>query len=81
MTPYGHIEPRHLHGYFVSEQGQFLLTPLPNGGTSVEGTTWYRDAIWPVAYWRLWSDYVIHRIHLRVLKHIKQAAEQSRMAN
>jgi hypothetical protein len=81
MTPYGHIEPRHLHGYFVSEQGQFLLTPLPNGGTSVEGTTWYRDAIWPAAYWRLWSDYVIHRIHLRVLKHIKQAAEQSRMAN
>jgi len=81
MTPYGHIEPRHLHGYFVSEQGQFLLTPLPNGGTRVEGTTWYRDAIWPAAYWRLWSDYVIHRIHLRVLKHIKQAAEHSRMAN
>jgi len=23
MTPYGHIEPRHLQGYFVSEEGQF----------------------------------------------------------
>jgi hypothetical protein len=78
MTPYGHIEPRHLHGYFVSEQGQFLLTALPNGGTRVEGTTWYRDAIWPAAYWRLWSDYAIHRIHLRVLKHIKEEAEHSR---
>ena len=77
LTPYGHIEPRHLHGYFVSEQGQFLLTALPNGGTRVEGTTWYHDAIWPAAYWRLWSDYVIHRIHLRVLKHIKEAAEQA----
>jgi hypothetical protein len=75
LTPYGHIEPRHLHGYFVSEQGQFLLTALPNGGTRVEGTTWYRDAIWPAAYWRLWSDYVIHRIHLRVLQHIKWTAE------
>jgi hypothetical protein len=81
MTPYGHIEPRHLHGYFVSEQGQFLLTPLPNGGTRVEGTTWYRDAIWPAAYWRLWSDYVIHRIHLRVLKHIKEAAEHPRIGD
>ena len=77
LTAYGHIEPRHLHGYFVSEQGQFMLTALPNGGTRLEGTTWYRDAIWPAAYWRLWSDYVIHRIHWRVLKHIKDAAEHS----
>src|SRR6266852_3053446 len=71
LTPYGHIEPRHLHGYFVSEQGQFLLTPLPNGGTRLEGTTWYRNAMWPAAYWRLWSDAIIHLIHLRVLRHIR----------
>jgi len=75
MTPYGHIEPRHLHGYFESEEGQFLLTPLPGGGTRLEGTTRYRNAMWPAAYWRIWSDYIIHRIHMRVLKHIKAAAE------
>ncbi len=75
LTPYGHIEPRHLHGYFVSEEGQFLLTPLANGGTRLEGTTWYRNAIWPGVYWRLWSDYIIHRIHLRVLEHIRHEAE------
>ncbi len=39
LTPYGHIEPRHLHGYFESHQGQFLLTELPGGRTRVEGTT------------------------------------------
>jgi hypothetical protein len=77
MTPYGHIEPRHLHGYFVSEEGQFLLTALPGGGTRLEGTTRYRNAMWPGAYWRIWSDYIIHRIHMRVLSHIKQAAESS----
>src|SRR6266481_4723633 len=49
MTPYGHIEPGHLHGYFVSEEGQFLLTALPDGGTRLEGTTHYRNAIWPAA--------------------------------
>jgi hypothetical protein len=76
MTPYGHIEPRHLHGYFVSEEGQFLLTALPGGGTRLEGTTRYRNAMWPAAYWRIWSDYIIHRIHSRVLEHIKKAAEQ-----
>jgi uncharacterized membrane protein YhaH (DUF805 family) len=77
MTPYGHIEPRHLHGYFESEEGQFLLTPLPGGGTRLEGTTRYRNAMWPAAYWHIWSDYIIHRIHWRVLKHIKAGAENS----
>jgi uncharacterized membrane protein YhaH (DUF805 family) len=75
LTPYGHIEPRHLHGYFASEHGQFLLTPLPGGRTRLEGTTWCRDAIWPAAYWRAWSDYIVHRIHLRVLEHIKSEVE------
>lgn len=74
LTPYGHIEPPHLHGYFVSEQGQFLLTPLPGGGTRLEGSTWYRDTMWPASYWRHWSDYIIHTIHLRVLNHIREQA-------
>ena len=78
LTPYGHIEPRHLHGYFVSEEGQFLLTPLPGVGTRLEGTTWYRHSMWPAAYWHLWSDYIIHRIHLRVLNHIRESVVSSR---
>jgi hypothetical protein len=70
-TPYSHISPRHLHGFLVSEGGQFLLTALPNGGTRLEGTTWYRHGLWPADYWKLWSDAVIHKIHMRVLEHIK----------
>jgi len=80
LTPYGHIEPRHLHGYFESEHGQFLLTALAGGRTRLEGTTWYRNAIWPAGYWRIWSDYIVRRIHLRVLEHIKQRAEVERGA-
>jgi len=78
-TPYAHIEPPHLHGFLVSEGGQFLLTPSPNGGTRLEGTTWYHHGLWPSAYWRVWSDAIIHRIHMRVLRHIKEEAE-SRVA-
>jgi hypothetical protein len=74
-TPYRHVEPPHLHGFLVSEGGQFLLTPLPNGGTRLEGTTWYQHGLWPAAYWRLWSDEIIHRIHMRVLRHIRDGAE------
>jgi hypothetical protein len=81
LTPYGHIDPRHLHGYFVSERGQFQLMELPGGRTRLEGTTWYRNAIWPSAYWRVWSDYIIHRIHMRVLEHIKTEAEGQLVLN
>ena len=75
LSPYSHIEPPHLHGYFESHQGQFQLTELPDGRTHLEGTTWYSHALWPQVYWRHWSDYIIHTIHMRVLKHIKTEAE------
>ncbi|HYL86129.1 MAG TPA: DUF805 domain-containing protein [Candidatus Angelobacter sp.] len=75
MTPYGHIDAPHLHGYFVSKEGQFSLTALPGGRTRLESTTWYQHTMWPAAYWHLWSDYIIHKIHRRVLEHIRMAAE------
>jgi uncharacterized membrane protein YhaH (DUF805 family) len=75
LSPYGQIAPPHLEGYMVSRQGQFLLVPLPGARTRLEGTTWYQHGLWPAEYWRLWSDLLIHRIHLRVLRHIKREAE------
>jgi len=77
LTPYGHIDAPHLHAYFVSEKGQFSLTALPGGRTQLEGTTWYRHTMWPTTYWHLWSDYIIHRIHWRVLEHIRAKAESA----
>jgi hypothetical protein len=76
-SPYARIEPPHLHGFLRSEGGQFLLTSLPGGGTRLEGTTWYQHGLWPAGYWRLWSDAIIHRIHLRVLRHIRDEAERN----
>jgi hypothetical protein len=74
-SPYGDVHPKHLEGYMISKQGQFLLTPLASGGTLLEGTTWYQHGLWPSQYWRVWSDAIIHRIHLRVLSHIKKLSE------
>jgi len=76
-TPYAHLDTPHLHGFLVSSGGQFLLTPLPNGRTRLEGTTWYRHGLAPAAYWRVWSDVIIHKIHMRVLRHIKGDAERA----
>jgi hypothetical protein len=76
-SPYARLDTPHLHRFLVSSGGQFLLTPLPNGRTRLEGTTWYRHGLGPASYWRLWSDLIIHKIHLRVLNHIKGEAERS----
>ena len=61
---------------FNSASSQFLLTPLPGGRTRDEGTTWYRHRIWPADYWRVWSDWILHSIHTRVLEHVKREAER-----
>ncbi len=77
LSFYREIHPPHLDGFLVSRAGQFRLTPLAGGKTLLEGTTWYQNDMGPSAYWRLWSDAIIHRIHLRVLRHIKQLSESA----
>ena len=60
---------------FGSKKGQFTLNQLADKKTELEGTTWYTLKILPQVYWNLWSDFVIHKIHKRVLNHIKSSAE------
>lgn len=80
MSPYGHIHTRHIDGqYFQAQDAEFVLTPLANGHTLLTGTSRYRNRMWPVAYWRLWSDAIVHQIHLRVFRHIKQLSETSEL--
>jgi hypothetical protein len=71
------IHPNHLHGYWVSKKGQFKLIQLDNGKTRLEGTTWYINKIKPDMYWTLWSDFIVHKIHQRVLNHIKLQTESN----
>jgi hypothetical protein len=72
------IAPPHLSNFLVSRGGQFKLTALPDGRTRLEGTTWYEHRMWPATYWRLWSDFLIHRIHRRVLEHVAALSEPPR---
>ncbi|HSF42308.1 MAG TPA: hypothetical protein VLT87_21070 [Thermoanaerobaculia bacterium] len=76
LSPWGDIHPPHIDGFMVSRRGQFLLTELPGGRTHLEGTTWYSHGLYPASYWRLWSDWIIHRIHLRVLRHVARVSEE-----
>ncbi len=76
LSPYRHVHPPHLDGYLRCQRGEFRLIELPNGLTRLEGSTWYKFEMYPQDYWTLWSDLCIHRIHRRVLNHIKELSEQ-----
>lgn len=75
FNPFWDIHPPHLDGYFKSYKGQFKLTKIDENKTELEGTTWYKVDIKPEIYWKTWSDFIIHRIHKRVLNHIKIETE------
>lgn len=76
LNPFWDVHPPHLDGYFQSQKGQFRLKQLDNGQTKIEGTTWYKIHIHPIKYWDFWSKYILHKIHNRVLKHIKKESEK-----
>ena len=50
---------------------------IPGGRTRLEGRTWYTFEMHPQAYWIFWSDLSSHKIHDRVLVHIKQLSESA----
>jgi len=69
------VHAPHVEGTMSSQRGEFRLQALPGGRTRLTGTTWYTLDLAPEAYWRLWSDGVVHLIHERVLRHIARLAE------
>jgi len=73
---YAEVHPPHLEQSFRSVRGEFRLIELPGGGTRLEGSTWYVLDMGPAPYWKLWGDAIVHRIHERVLAHIKELSEE-----
>ena len=75
LSPYD-IHPPHLDGHLESKRGEFRLERMEDGKTRLIGTTWYKHNMWPATYWRAWSDFLIGRIHRRVLNHVKDLSER-----
>ena len=76
LTPYDSVMPPHLKGFLQSRRGEFRIVALPNGHTRLEGSTWYSVAMGPEGYWQMYGDYLIHRIHSRVLEHNRVESER-----
>jgi len=78
LTPYADVHPPHQDGYFRSRRGEFDLIALDGGRTRLEGHSWYELEMAPEGYWQLVADAFVHRVHRRVLEHIRRTAEGSR---
>lgn len=76
LSPYRDLHPPHLQGYLICRRGEFRLVALPDGGSRLEGRTWYTFNMHPQSYWTLWSRFFIRRIHRRVLLHVKGLSEK-----
>jgi hypothetical protein len=74
-SPYASVVPPHLEGYFRARRGEFRLVRLTGNRTRLEGSTWYELRIQPVAYWGIFADMIVGRIHRRVLEHIRRQVE------
>lgn len=70
LTPYS-VSPPHLDGYLVARRGEFRIQPLDDGSVMLTGTTWYEQRLRPVGYWGPISEFVIGKVHRRVLDHIR----------
>lgn len=76
-SPY-RIAPPHLDGFFGARRGEFRIVRLADGRTRLEGSTWYDLRMAPERYWQWFADALISRIHMRVLRHIRDVAERPR---
>ncbi len=76
LSIYNEVYAPHIDGYFRSQRGEFRLIALADGGTRLEGHTWYSVAVYPQAYWRAVSEPLLHEIHRRVLNQVKLEAEE-----
>jgi len=76
-NPFGEVHAPHLEGYFEARYGRFVLVPLPDSRTRIEGTSWFIHDLWPQWYWEPVTRHTVSQIHLRVLTHIKALAEKA----
>lgn len=72
-------QPKHpeITHHFILQRGRIDLIPDGQGGTIIRGTSWYRLNVAPVAYFRWWSDSVVHQTHWRVFQWMDELARQA----
>ncbi|RTE09161.1 SRPBCC family protein [Paenibacillus whitsoniae] len=64
-------------GHLELKRGQFILEDNGDGTTTLVGTSWYDLKVKPALYFDWWTQDIIRNVHLEVMDHMKQLAEQA----
>jgi hypothetical protein len=64
-------------GHIVLSKGQFILEDNGDGTTTLIGTSWYDLKVKPSLYFDLWTRSIVRNVHLEVMEHMKELAEQA----
>lgn len=77
MSPYRRVHAPHVHGYFDTGETRFAIDPLPSGRTRLTVRAAHVLRIDPVIYWEPIARWAVHENSRRVLRGIRDRAEQS----
>jgi hypothetical protein len=80
LSPYRHVHAPHVHGYFTTRETSFELIEKPGGITEIVERTSHELKLDPALYWLPFARYMVDQNNARVLRHIKQQAENSTLA-
>lgn len=64
-------------GHLSLSKGQFILEDNGDGTTTLIGTSWYDLKVKPSLYFDLWTQSIVRNVHLQVMEHMKELAEQA----
>ena len=71
----GQPDDPELLGHLNLMKGQFLLEDNGDGTTTLIGNSWYDLKVKPSLYFDFWTKSIIKNVHIRVMEHIKNLAE------
>jgi uncharacterized membrane protein YhaH (DUF805 family) len=81
LSPYRHVHAPHVIGYFRTSTTSFELQPRAGGRTRIVERTAHELRLDPVFYWLPLARWVVDANNARVLTHIRNQAERSRVAH
>lgn len=81
LTFHVRSQPQSIADYVDVTKGQFKLSDNGDGTTTLVGTTYYSMKLLPVRYFGAWGQLLLHKIHLRVLQHIRALSEDPEHAH
>jgi hypothetical protein len=78
LTIYDSLDTPHTHPeYFRLSFGQFLIQPLDTGHCRLIASSNFAFRLSPSIYWKWWSDYLVGRMHSRVINIVKEESESN----